>query len=205
VSWPRALREKVREFVTAATGGPWPQMRQQAQRLLDDLPPELPPGAAARPPPGVRAVGGGVDKSALPFAPNLGPSQRDRKVDRNGRVNVYRRRVMARSRGRCEFCLLGEALEAHHVLGGADRQALESEFTMAAVCGGPEDPQGCHHRCNASPAWAREQGLAFARRMAASAQARGDAAAAAGFQSTVELLEARTALAAAQERKPCQS
>jgi hypothetical protein len=204
VSWPRALREKVREFVTAATGGPWPQMRQQAQRLLDVLQPELPLGAAPRPAPAERPRGG-VDKSGLPFAPNLGPSQRERKVERNGRVNVYRRRVMARSRGRCEFCLVGEAFEAHHVLGGADRQALESEFTMAAVCGGPEDPKGCHHRCNASPAWAREQGLAWARRQAAAALGAGDAPSAAKFNETAELLEGRLALAAAQERKPCQS
>jgi hypothetical protein len=198
MSWPLWVREKVRNFVTAASGGPWPQMKDQAARLLEELPAETPArplgrSAAARP---ERARSGGVDKSGLPFAPPSFPGKRERKAERNDRMRTLRIRVLRRGAGRCEFrcVVLGEPTDVHHLFGGADRRELESEYTLAAIC------EDCHDKCNASPAWAREQGLAFARRMAAAAQARGDAAALAGFTETVQLLEARIQLAAVQAR-----
>jgi hypothetical protein len=111
-------------------------------------------------------------------------------------MRVLRAVVLARAAGRCEFrCIVaGEPTEAHHVLGGADRRALESEFTLAGIC------DDCHGRCNASPTWARTRGLAWARRMAVDARALGALGAAAEFTRTAELLEARIALADVQAR-----
>lgn len=197
MSWHRGLREKVREFLTACVGPDWPGRAAQAQRLLDALPSEADLATAGRrgaaePPPRP----GRIDKSALPFAPRMHERQRTRAADAVGGIGVLRQRVLARARGRCEFrCAVpGEPTDAHHVLGGADRRSLESEFTLAAVC------EECHGRCNASPAWAREQGLAWARRMADDARAAGDETGVAGFTATAELLEGRVALAAAQAR-----
>ncbi len=195
MSWPLWMREKVREFVTAATGGPWPQMQQQATRLLEELPGEEPRGFGRRAAAAPRARTG-VDKSGLPFAPPSFPSRRDRTAERNHGMRDLRFKVLRRAGGKCEFrCSSGgEPTEAHHLFGGADRRDLETEYTLAAVC------EECHGRCNASPAWAREQGLAWARRMAAAAQAAKDAVATAEFTATAELLAARIALAAAQAR-----
>jgi hypothetical protein len=194
VSWPSWLRKRVREFVVAATTGPWPQMKDQAKRLLEEIPDEL----AA---PGPRRAGAerprmGVDKSGLPFAPPSFPDRADRKTARNGRMHILRIAVLRRARGRCEFrCrVAGEPSDAHHIFGGSDRRELESEYTLAGIC------EDCHDKCNASPAWAREQALVFARRMAAAAQLAGDAAGVAGFTATVEQLEARIGLAEVQAR-----
>jgi hypothetical protein len=196
-SWPRAIRQRVREFVTAATGGRWPGMEAQATRLLESLPEELvlAPERSSSPAP---APTGRVDKSALPFAPPSFPGKADRKAGRNDRMREIRITVMRRARGRCEFLCVdrGEPTEAHHLFGGADRRALESEYTVAAIC------EECHDKCDASPAWARQQGLAFATRLAAAAQAAGDAEAVAGFTATVEELEGRIALARAQAPEP---
>lgn len=139
-----------------------------------------------------------MDKSALPFAFRPPPSRKERRAERNHGMLRLRLAVLRRALGTCEFrcVLLGEPTDAHHVLGGSDRRSLESEYTLAAVC------EECHDRCNESPAWARGQGLAWARRMAAAAKAGGDQVAEAGFTFTAERLEARIALAAAQERKP---
>lgn len=213
MSWPLWAREQVREFVLACTGGPFPQMQQQATRLLEKLPPEqpgLPPGpgrAPARAGAAPAARPGRIDKSALAFPPPFGgPSKRERRAARRPEINRLRLLVLARARGRCEFCRSGEPTDAHHVFGGADRTDLETEYTLAAVCGSPDDPKSCHGHCNASPAWAREQGLAWALRMAAANVAgadRGEAeaiAALTGFTNTAELLQVRIELAAAQAR-----
>lgn len=154
----------------------------------------------------------GPDKSGLPFAPPHRPDQRERKRERNRTMGSDRRAVLARSLGRCEFlcAVAGEPTEAHHVLGGADRRALESEFSEAAVC------EDCHARCNASPAWARVRGLAWAQRMAArelqasalaleaerTLEAEAHTGRARQFLATAERLEARIALAAAQAVNP---
>jgi hypothetical protein len=196
VSWPRWIREKVREFVTACTGADWPGRRDQAQRLLDELPEEAPQASIRR-----KFTESGhsahVDKSALAFPPPSGSSQRERKAERNDRMRVLRIKVLRRARGRCEFrcAVAGEPTDAHHVFGGADRVELESEYTLAAIC------EDCHDHCGESPAWAREQGLAWARRMAVEAQLAKDAIAAAEFVTTATRLEARIALAAAQARQ----
>ncbi len=137
----------------------------------------------------------GVDKSGLPFAYRPPAGRAERRAERNHGMLRLRLRVLQRTRGKCEFrcVLLDEPTDAHHVFGGSDRRDLESEFTLAGIC------EECHGKCNESPAWAREQGLAWARRMAADAQAAGDQVALAGFTFTAERLEARIALAHAQQ------
>jgi hypothetical protein len=194
VSWPLWLRRKAREFVVAATSGPWPGMADQAKRLLEEIPDELAaPGPRRAAPERPRT---GVDKSGLAFAPPSFPSRSDRKAERNDRMRVLRITVLRRAKGRCEFrCIVGgEPTDAHHIFGGSDRQDLESEYTLAAIC------EDCHGKCNASPAWARRKALVFARRMAAAAQVSGDVAAVAGFLATAEQLEARIGLADVQAR-----
>ncbi len=199
MSWPRWIREKVRQFVTACTGNDWPGRREQAQRLLNELVDERPRGASEYSRNNSQPVSPrtGVDKSGLAFPPPSGSSQHERKAERNDHMRTLRIRVLRRGRGRCEFrcAVAGEPVHAHHVFGGADRRELESEYTLAAIC------EDCHGRCNASPAWAREQGLAWARRMSASAQAEQRHAGAAQFATTAARLEARIALAAAQARQ----
>lgn len=197
MSWPLWLRQKVRDFVDLAALGPWPQMRDQARRLADELPPEEPrsPGTRAR----ARAKPrGGVDKSGLPFAPVTGPSQRGRRGDRNDRVWDLRWVVLRRAKrwfgNFCEFCRCGEPQHLHHVLKGSDRVSEEDESTGAAVC------RECHDRTEESPAWAREQGLVWALRLAAEARRRQLDELAARFDRTAEILEGKIALAAAQAR-----
>lgn len=195
MNWPFWLRRKVREFITAASGGPWPQMREQAERLLEELPDEVSARAVgARPAPARARPAGGVDKSRLPFAPPVHRDRSARRADRNVGMRDLRFKVLERAAKRCEFrCdVPGEPTEVHHIFGGSDRIALESEFTLAGIC------DACHDRCDESPAWARAAALRFARRRAAEAQARGDAAAVAGFTETAERLEGRIALAEAQ-------
>ncbi len=138
----------------------------------------------------------GPDTSGLRFAKPQPVSRAERNAPRNRRMRDDRFGVLKRAAGRCEFrCVLaGEPIEVHHLLGGADRRVFESQYTEAGIC------EACHGRCNASPAWAREQGLAFARRMAAEAQAARDGDGVAGFTFTAELLESKIALAAAQAR-----
>ncbi len=137
----------------------------------------------------------GVDKSGLPFAYKPPPGKAERRAGRNHGMLRLRLAVLRRALGKCEFmCTLrGEPTDAHHVLGGADRQALESEYTLAALC------EDCHTRCNAQPLWKHERGLVWARRLAAEAKARGDLVAVAGFTFTAELLEGKLALAHAQQ------
>ncbi len=196
MSWPRWIREKVREFVTACTGADWPGRHDQAQRLLEELPEEGASQASTRfKLPGCdNQATGRIDKSALPFAPPTFPSRADRKAERNERMLRLRLLVLRRARGRCEFRCdsRDEPVHAHHVFGGAGRQESEGEYTLAAVC------ETCHGKCNASPAWAREQALLWASRMAGEAHLLRNEEAAAGFRATAELLEARIALAAAQ-------
>lgn len=199
MNWPRWIRQKVREFVTACTGDDWPGRRDQAQRLLDELPEER-PGAPEYSRNNSQRLSQrtGVDKSGLAFPPPSGSSQRERRAERNDRMRPLRIKVLRRARGRCEFrcAVAGEPVHVHHVFGGADRLELESEYTLAGIC------EECHGRCDESPAWAREQGLAWARRMAVEAQIAKDAIAAAEFVSTAARLEARIALAAAQAVTP---
>jgi hypothetical protein len=137
----------------------------------------------------------GPDKSKLPFAPPSSPSRAERNAPRNRAMKFDRFKVLKRAKGRCEFrCIkAGEPTEVHHIFGGASRRSLESPYTEAGIC------SDCHDRCDESPAWAREQALVFARRMAAEARAAGDEGAAAGFDETAERLEGRIALARAQE------
>jgi hypothetical protein len=138
----------------------------------------------------------GPDKSMLPFAPPSSASRSERNAPRNRAMRDDRFNVLRRARGKCEFrcVLLGEPTEVHHIFGGSSRRSLESPYTEAGIC------DACHDKCDESPAWAREQALAFARRMTAEARAAGDEAAAAGFDETAARLEARIALAEAQAR-----
>jgi hypothetical protein len=177
-SWPLWLRTKVRQFVTAASGGPWPGMRDQAARLLEQLPDELAaPGPRRAAPERPR---GGVDKSGLPFAPPQRPTRMDRRDERNARMRRIWAAVHARAGKRCEWCRDGEAVEVHHTLGGSDRTALEDEKTCCGLC------EDCHERTELEPIWDLEQSLAWARRLR--------------FSETAEILEGKLALAAAQAR-----
>jgi hypothetical protein len=196
MTWPPWLRQQARDFVQACTGPDWPGRPDQAQRLLEELDRRDPgpaPGPRRASPSRPRT---GVDKSALPFGVKPSPTKAERNAPRNERVWDLRRLVLRRARGRCEFrCIkAGEPTEAHHVFGGADRRLLEGPYTMAGIC------DDCHDRCDESPAWARQQALLWARRMAGEAHLLRDDAAAAGFRQTAELLEGRIALAAAQAR-----
>jgi len=145
----------------------------------------------------------GVDKSGLAFpAVAPGKSQADRRDERNDRIAADRRAAMERNRrmfgGRCEWCFTGEAVHAHHVLGGADRRIHESPYTLAPVCGGPGDPDSCHGRTEepvkgvGGPAWDLEQSMKWARRLAADPRCTQEERA--GFARTAQMLEQSQAL-----------
>ncbi len=136
----------------------------------------------------------GPDKSALAFPVVPSPTKVERNAPRNRAIGALRIRVIREARGRCAYrCTKGgEPSEAHHLFGGKDRRALESPYTLAPLC------DDCHDKADASPAWNREQALAWARREAAAARAARDEQRAAGFDETAAELERRIALAQAQ-------
>lgn len=198
MTWPRWTRDRVREFVRAATGGAWPGMAAQAQRLLEQLPAEQPSQTVGGRAPAAPRRTGGVDKSRLPFAPIApGVPKETRTADRNAKVRDIRSRVMRRARewfgNRCEFCRRYEPVTMHHVLKGADRRPHEDDSTCAALC------DDCDKATEASPTAARLKALEWARRLAAEARRRNVPDLAAAFDRTAEILEGKIALARAQE------
>lgn len=64
-----------------------------------------------------------------------------KKAERQDRWEALRREVLDRAGGVCEFCgRLNEALDCDHMFGrGGGRRALESKFTVWAICRYP-----CH-------------------------------------------------------------
>lgn len=197
--WHRGRRGLVREFLEACLGADWPGRPAQAQRLLDDLPEEVPAfGKGGRAPAKERGRTG-VDKSALPFAPQTGPSQRDRRAMRNVRVGALRIAVLKRARAWfgnvCEFCHAGEPVHMHHVLKGSERVAEEDEATCAAIC------EGCDTRTESAPAEARVRALEWARRLARESRRRKLDDLAVRFDRTAAIMEGKIALAGAQAKE----
>lgn len=200
----RDLADRLVEFVTAATAGPWPGMAGQALRLVEDVRRAASAPRPAGPAPRRERPRGGVDKSGLPFAVRHTPTRRERNAaERTPKVRGIRFRVFERCRAwfgnRCEWCRTGEPVSMHHVFKGSERRLLEDDATAAALCEDCDARTEHQEGGSGGPAWARHAALEWARRCADAARQHGDAELAARFLETARILEGKIALARAQE------
>jgi hypothetical protein len=102
----------------------------------------------------VRMIGETLPSSSLsPFHGILGGWTEEgvAEVAGNAIPTASRTAVAARSGGRCEWCLVAEATDLHHLV--ARRTRDHSPENLIHLC------RTHHSRAHANPAWAREVGL----------------------------------------------